>query len=201
MTVRIDNNAAMDFQEIIKALPALERGEVERVRAACTAILHLTPDAGDVTEKDKVVQVQGDDELWVIHGIRSVLQSLGVEYPGMGLLQRAPEYSSFKEKIPGLMEYLRKAHPQRRCQFIILRLGIKLLLDNLRQLGLAISARALLRHIHRLPSVLNAAFPGYAEAGMLGMLIKQKDRAYARHKPRDQSARSDTQGRERPPGQ
>jgi hypothetical protein len=38
----------------------------------------------------------------------------------------------------------------------------------------AVSARTLMSHIHRLPAVINKSFPGYAQAGHLGKIIGKR---------------------------
>ena len=45
---------------------------------------------------------------------------------------------------------------------------------DLCRMEVAVSARTLMSHIHRLPAVINKSFPGYAQAGHLGKIIGKR---------------------------
>ena len=78
---------------------------------------------------------------------------------------------TFAPKVRDLMPYIRAAHDQRSGQHALLRLGLQLLYDDMTDRQLAVSARTLLANIHRVPAVLNKAFPNYAKAGLLHWVV------------------------------
>lgn len=121
--------------------------------------------------KSATVPVGTDVEL-VLDAICSTLQHMGVEYTQPSQLRTAQGYAAFAGKVSALMLYVRRGAPTRNQQRALLGLGITYLYDNLCEMGLPVSARLVMAHAHRLPSVINAAFPGYAQAGLLGMLVK-----------------------------
>ena len=109
----------------------------------------------------------------VLSLICDVLQSMGVEYPVLSVLQRNAGFKAFKEKLPGLFRYLQKSGLNKNEQRAVLRVGILLLYENLMQMGLPISAARVMQHTHRIPSILENQFPGYASAGLLRMLVSR----------------------------
>lgn len=115
-----------------------------------------------------------DDTDMVLDAIHRVLESLGVEllYPGM--LRKVKAFPKFRdEKVPAIMKFVRAGVKTRVQQIALLNIGVLLLYQNMGQMGIAVSSRAILNHAHRIPSIINQAFPGYAANGMLGMLVRQ----------------------------
>jgi hypothetical protein len=60
-------------------------------------------------------------------------------------------------------------------QRALFRLGIVLLCNNLAEMETPISGMSLMNHIHRIPSLINRAFPGYARLGLLSKIIRAKE--------------------------
>lgn len=70
---------------------------------------------------------------------------------------------------------------------VMLMLSIELLADNLRKMGVPLSATLVARHFHTLPAVLDLHFPGYAANGMLQLIVKSKENRDVRKKRSDVS--------------
>lgn len=113
------------------------------------------------------------DEHWMLAEICSVLQSrgLGVLYPARLRTMRGMD--AFREKLPALAGYIKRAAPKQIQRRAIFRLGVELLYDNLVEMNVPITEVTLLGHIHRLPAVLDVHFPGYAASGMLAWIIRE----------------------------
>lgn len=170
-----------------KRLPELDRGELELLRTRINALLHLKgsePDAAPLTDQPLPPT---DDALFLLASISDVLRQNGLEFADVSMLQRSNSFASFRNKTPGLMEYLSNAAQMRQHQLAIFRLGVWLLYKDMTSRGLAVSARTLMNSVHRVPAVINAAFPGYASSGMLHLILVQDDdnrrRRHARAKP------------------
>jgi hypothetical protein len=59
------------------------------------------------------------------------LTSMGVEYTSIDQLQkRDADYKTFAEKVPAIMKFIRNAVKDRTSQRALLRLGVKLLYEN-----------------------------------------------------------------------
>lgn len=97
----------------------------------------------------------------------------GVETPHFGVLQRLSN-KAFEDKIPAIASYLGSSDLTKLQRRAILFVGVQLLYDNLCEMGIAVTSRTLMSHIHRLPACLNRAFPGYAKMGHLRFIVRKK---------------------------
>jgi hypothetical protein len=160
------------YSSIIAKLPDLPRGELEQLRSRISAQLHLTAGEPDLSALP-ANQAERDDPMFVLECISEVLSGLGVEFVSAGILRKAAGFGAFKEKVPLLMHFLRRASKERRCQRAILCVGVDVLYQNMTQMGLPISGRAVMNNLHRVPSTLLQAFP--AGPDHLAMILIQDD--------------------------
>lgn len=89
-------------------------------------------------------------------------------------LLKAAGFRLFKTKIEeqGVGDFLSTSALNNKVKANALtRLSVNLLIQDMERMGVAVSARTLMNHIHRLPAVLNKAFPGYAAAGLLHLVL------------------------------
>lgn len=56
----------------------------------------------------------------------------------------------------------------------LIRLTVQLLIEDLMRMGVAVSPGTLMRMIDRAPAVLDKAFPGYAAAGLLHLVVRKE---------------------------
>ena len=157
--------------KVMAELPLLTKQELGKVVAL---VNHLR--GTDVSEKQVDISDK-DDAMFVLDTLCQTLSGLGVEHTSATMLRTASQYSAFKGKVPGIMQYVRRQCPTRVKQRALLVVGITLLYENMVTIGLPVSSRYLMGQIHRFPSVLNAEFPGYAHAGLLGMVVREADGA------------------------
>jgi hypothetical protein len=80
--------------------------------------------------------------------------------------------TSFRPKLPGLIKFIEHAAPEFQQRRAIFRLGIELLFGYLHRPDRMVGPQTLMQQIHRLPDALNAQFPGYAQAGLLGLVAR-----------------------------
>jgi hypothetical protein len=155
------------LSDILQSLPNLTQDEILQVRNRATMLLDYGPAAKANTNGHA-------DEQFVLEAIVSVLSKMGVEHSSITVLKRQMDYKAFADKVPNLIKYLNMASTNRIEQRAILHASIELLYRNLIQIGLPISGRTLMSHIHRVPAVVNQAFPAYAECGMLSWIIRRE---------------------------
>lgn len=153
-----------DFDDVIKRLPSLTREQLRAVHAR-VGFLSSMAKSGDDTS----------DELLALECVSNVLQSMGMEFAAPAILRKSAVYDTFRtDKVPAVMAYLERAKLTRNETRAIIQIGLGLLIADMQRMGMMTSARAILSHFHRLPAVLNFAFPGYAEAGLLSQIIRRK---------------------------
>lgn len=155
------------IDDILAQLPQLTPDELARVHQATGALQSITaPTASVTTIPDNFCAMTLDT-------IVAVLSKMGVEFSYPSQLQKSPAFPSFRDKLPGLEQFIRQAAgTNRNKQRAVLYMGVDLLYRDLVEMGTTTSSRLLLSHIHRVPSVINKHFPGYARAGMLMWIIR-----------------------------
>ena len=83
-------------------------------------------------------------------------------------------FGEFRQNVPGVMQFLDRARLSRGERTTLLKVGIRLLYQNLTQMGIAVSAMTLMQHFHRLPACINRAYPTYAENGYLRLVVARQ---------------------------
>lgn len=89
-------------------------------------------------------------------------------------LKASRQYKSFAAKVEdeGLADFFREASASNRVRSRkLIRLSVELLIKNLLTMNVPVSTTMVMAHVHRIPGVLNRAFPGYAAGGMLNLVI------------------------------
>lgn len=154
------------LDEVLSRLPKLGAAELEEVRKRLLLLRTVDQAAGQVAAIDQPATMA----LEVIAGF---LTDRGLEHASVPALRKATQYQSFTEKVRRVVSYMASVEglTARRAFF---RLGVELLYDDLCRMEVAVSARTLMSHIHRLPAVINKSFPGYAQAGHLGKIIGKR---------------------------
>jgi hypothetical protein len=140
---------------------------------------------GGVAMPSGLAEVKADSETeMLLDIIVRVAQSRGAEFTGVPALKKSQHYAPFRRKIAefGLVEYFKHtvAKNNRIRLQAFMWLAVELLYDSLVAMSIPVSSRAMMNHVHRIPSVVNNAFPGYAASGMLHMVIRSKERKHVR---------------------
>jgi hypothetical protein len=147
--------------EVCQKLHQLSGPELEQVRQRITMLRHVGPSQPQ----------QADGEaLLLLDVIVEFLASRGLELNKVAMLRRVSQYQVFADKAGDVFRFMRgvESRTQQRA-FLVLAIG--LLYDDLADMGIAVSARTMMSHVHRIPAVVNRSFPFYAEAGMLGKIV------------------------------
>jgi hypothetical protein len=158
-----------ELKAILDMIPRLTTEELSQISAALKAVAAI----GAI--KDVVAApITHTDELWVLQSITLKMQSTAVDMTGVDQLKNSKGYPSFARKVPAVVRYIRKVGTDRNTQRAFLNIGVELLLEDLKQIGLAPTSRTLMAHTHRIPAVLARAFPGYLEAGLMHVVLRRR---------------------------
>lgn len=112
------------------------------------------------------------DGVFVLDVMREVLAHNGIEFPNLPRVRSSSDWTPFAEKSEDVMLFIRTHIRETNKQRAMLKMGICLLYNNLCSMNVPISARTVMRQIHRVPAVINRAFPGYAVCGLLHVVVK-----------------------------
>ena len=159
------------LNKILADLPHLSGEELERVRSQLGVVQSLGGKAAPAPKGSRAKT--GDDDL-ALSVLAAYVKDKGVDYSTAGMLRKSNGYSAFREKVPVVFAFISQGARTRPEQLGLLRIGIELLYENLVQMGVSVSARTVMAHFHRVPAVINEAYPGYATAGLLHIIIGKK---------------------------
>lgn len=81
------------------------------------------------------------------------------------------DWQAFSDKAQVIERYLLRSGLDRQGRVVVLKMGVRLLTKRLMAEGRQVSFNILLANAHRIPVMLNREFPGYAQAGLLHVLI------------------------------
>lgn len=155
--------------EVLRQINDLTRADLQRAHDHIKVRLaHGVAAEGRATKAESVVQS-------VLGVIVDECRRSGLDQMSSpALLLKAAGFRLFKVKIEeqGVGDFLSNSALNNKVKANALtRLSVNLLIKDLQSMGVAVSARTLMNHIHRLPAVLNKAFPGYAAAGLLHLVL------------------------------
>jgi len=156
-----------ELRKAIDATKGLTTEELQSLRNHIAALIAMGPSSADT-----ILTASSHDD-WVLMGICDYMRSNQIDLAGVQQLTSGRHYDTFKGKLPSLHKFLANGG-NKNVQRALLRLGIGLLHHDIVQMGLAVSSRLMMAHIHRIPGVINRAFPGYAQAGLLHMIIRSE---------------------------
>ena len=154
---------AADFDQLLQMLPHLDDGQLATLSQRLAVLRSL---GGHNTSEVAA------DEAMVLAALAEALSRVGDVVSVIGLT-RQHGIKAFRQKLPALLTWLRQACPTRVQQRALLILGWQLLYQDIVERGLACSPRLLLAHAHRIPSVFDKNYPGYARCGLLHWLLHE----------------------------
>jgi hypothetical protein len=159
-----------DLHAILQVLPKLGKDELEKIKARASALLALGVSASPMNGAGK-----RDDVAICIDAICEAMSGLGLGELSPHWLRKTAS-AGFAEKVTGLNRWMGKAgiaDSNRRRALIVL--GIEMLCRDIDRMGLPSSPKFVMAQIHRLPSLFNRSFPGYAQAGLLGLILRKEN--------------------------
>lgn len=168
-------NAGMSKEALAvhNLLPKLSAAELEAVRKAIGFLQSVGGAPSGKTRKEQASETWAEQAVYVI---AKVCQEKGTDFSSPAALKASPQFKAmqakFREDDGALENYFKNAVDRNRVQAqALLRVGVVLLIEAMKEQELPIAARYVMTSIHRVPSVIGRAFPGYAESGMLGLVI------------------------------
>jgi hypothetical protein len=155
----------MNFDEIKNSLLTLTQQQLTELSARIGALRQLKPHQPDI--------LANDTSTMLIQCLQDALLRLGCPAP-FYMFKNATTTESYREKIKTIDVFLSDPDLTKQERYAILRLSADLLCRDLRNNNVGLIPGTLCRCVHRIPMLINQAFPGYQQAGLLRMLIKRE---------------------------
>lgn len=154
----------MTLDQIIKSLPDLSVADRQRIVHACKAL-------GGMVTNGNGGNGHADAQDWMLDLINRRCFDNGL--PMMPLLHLRKLDTHWSEKKTLMERWLTRVLPNSKQneRASVVSYGLQLLLLNLEDMGITVSHGTVMRHFQRLPSCINKAFPGYARAGLLPIIL------------------------------
>jgi hypothetical protein len=159
----------MALNDIIPLLAGLSAQELDNLAARIKALRAITGSASqDGSNESGLAEPDVD---FVVHCAHQAAVSAGAELSTyFQLRQVAKRSADFRTKAANLILWLKPAGNRSR-QRALLCLAYQLLYRDMTENGYPVTARTLLNHTHRLPSLVEKDFPGYYRAGLLDRIV------------------------------
>lgn len=154
------------YQQIKALLPQLSNDELQRLKKEIGASLQF---ASGVSNGNRHPELEKDEVVSVVHDVCKAFAISG-HYQQLVTESKRPNNA---EKIFGLKTWLARVTSTKATRLTILRMGIELLHADLSGwMDQPVTGGILVRHIDKIPSVLDKHFPGYARSGLLNMIVQ-----------------------------
>ena len=150
--------------EVLALLPVLTGSELEQVKQQINMLRAVGP---------STQQQVGDEAMELLQAIVMFLSSKGLEYNSAVMLRQISQYSVFADKAKNVFRFMRGIDNRTQKRAFLL-LAVELLYKDLTAMGIAVSARTVMSHVHRIPAVVNKSFPFYAKSGLLKMIVRNR---------------------------
>lgn len=152
-----------NLDTIIELLPNLNKAEMQKVQAAVAMLAHQGGQNGRPASPDVLLGI-----------ICELCREERIELRGVDTMKQSVFYKGFVPKAEKVMEYVNEITDDRLKRIGIIRLGLHLLIADLRRTDREGVAQ-LMQNIHRLPACLDKQFPGYARLKLLHLVIREED--------------------------
>jgi len=164
----------MTHAQIIKALAGLTSAELADVEERARMLRKSgIADAAPMARASERLELDGDAR-WVLGCVIETFKLANQDIEHEAALRRSKGYDAFAEKVSTLMVFLRKASSSKAVRRGILMTALRLQYESLTRDMMHMSARDMISVVHRVPAVLDAHYPGYAEAGFLHLLVRSE---------------------------
>jgi hypothetical protein len=159
-----------DFASLLAAVPTLTPEQLARLQAAIKAALAVSGDGAAIgTESEPIAAIPDE---WLLAGLVDVLNSRGQPVTLAQITRQRGAVARWRAKREGVVRFLMPIR-DRTGQLGLFKLGVGLLYDDMRRMGVPPSPMAVLAHLDRLPAVVDIALPGYAAAGLLHLAVRR----------------------------
>lgn len=170
--LRLSNRTpkAMTFNEIDAAVRSLNHDELVKLRQRINSLLMVSGDSGE-----KATAATDQYAVWMLDSICERMHAINGSSPNALVLRKRDGWSAYADKCKRLAAWMNTAGLSRQQQHSLFKLGVDLLYENLRNMHTTpVGATTIMAHIHRMPDVVDQAFPGYHASKALNLIFRSR---------------------------
>lgn len=153
------------IERLHKILPELSRSQLEQVRDRVDFLLQASG------EEEEVID---DHRLFYEALVKGVSIAARIDCPPFKVFCQSRYFSYFVEKLPPILMFINTNLPNLKKVERIKLYGIcaNVLVRQLQDQNVPISIGSVCTNLHRLPELVEKAFPGYIAAGLFSVLVR-----------------------------
>ncbi len=155
------------IEEIEHAILSLSPLNLDRLKAKINGLILLSsPSQGED---------QGDDGLLFYDALsHAISEANGKKHLPYPVFKKNRYFPMYKKKLPDVLKFLGENLPtlKRIERMYLFGIVSNVLVTNLQDIKIPVSIGAACRHLDRVPELMDNAFPGYIQAGLLRMLVQ-----------------------------
>lgn len=163
----------VNFSRLLKELPELTAEQLKQIRDRTTILLQTS--SSDAVPSSTTAGKDLDEPIdWLLEGYLTELRSRGIS---VGIKQTLKQVPGYKADSLMVRQHLLSASGQsmRTSQRLVLgRVAATALADWLAMANVPIRLKTLLQHTAHVPEAIDASYPGYQEAAVLGALCRER---------------------------
>jgi hypothetical protein len=148
----------------IRATKGLTTQELQELKGHVSRLLQLGPGSADRA----VASSNAPEELIMI---AECCRDRGMPPVKVTDMMHGAQFDTFRVKLGPVRKFIARVG-NKTAQRALFKLGLRLLHKDMEERRIAISYLSYLNEVHRIPGVINRAFPGYAQAGRLTLIIR-----------------------------
>lgn len=159
----------MSYLTTMQGLHELNNDELHKLRDGITALLSMRGAGGPTPAADVAPENYGQDVAGLLN---EVLSERGMQR--LPLEQLTKTVKDYRGVSARLWAFARGAikDGKRIEHLAILRLGMRMLVDNIESQNIPVTHAIVMRQLDRIPAVVDYGFPGYNANGFLGLLVR-----------------------------
>ncbi len=166
--------SARDVNQLIKLLPKLSPSELQQIHGRTEFL---------ITSRSKQKRLDSNDEEHFYDSIVTVLRQAGItSVPPFSVFRRQSYYGYYHEKFGVIDKFVEEYFPDiSKVQKLKLYMTLaRIIVAQMRKQNLPLGMGIICKNLHRVYELFDEAFPGYMQAGLMGLIIGAKPRKFVR---------------------
>ena len=158
--------SSVNFDQVIESIPSFTSKELEQLQSTTSYLLSNTGYTPNLSKS----------ETEVINALSKRLEAEGIRFGfNHQMIKKIGGWKSGVNEVIKFVNYFESTSQIKLKQIerqVLLRLLFKLLIDDMKRIGIAITLKAIVNNMSRIPDVFDRSFPGYLSSGLAYFVIK-----------------------------
>ncbi len=162
----------VNFDRVIESIPSFTSKELEQLQSTTSYLLSNNGHTPNISKSESEV-INAFSKRLEAEGIRfgfnhQMLKKIGGWKSGVNEVVKFVNFFESTSQIT-----LKKIERQ-----VLLRLLFKLLIEDMKRIGMAITPKTTINNMSRIPDIFDRSFPGYLSSGLAYFVIKTNAKMY-----------------------